>query len=158
MAWGGPDTARVIAPPPLMYLLVWLLCVAADRFLGLPRLGLSDAPRYGSAAALFAGGAGLALWGLALFKRAGTDIVPNRPTTALVTSGPYRWSRNPNYVAQTLLYAGGAVLANSLSALLALLPLLVVINVAVVRREERYLESLFGAEYRAYKTRVRRWV
>lgn len=158
MAWGGQDTARVIAPPPLIYLGVWLGSLALDRLLRLPQLPISDAARYSAAAVMFVLGAALGLWALTLFKQAGTNVVPNRPTTALVTHGPFRWSRNPGYICQTLIYVSFAVAAASWTALLLLAPLLVLIDRAVVLREERYLEAKFGGEYRAYAARVRRWL
>jgi protein-S-isoprenylcysteine O-methyltransferase Ste14 len=73
-------------------------------------------------------------------------------------NGPFRYSRNPGYVALAMIYAGIAVLRNALWAIL-LLPLVVyVIQREVIEREDRYLERTFGEEYLTYKTRVRRWV
>ena len=76
----------------------------------------------------------------------------------LTTEGPFRYSRNPAYLSLAMIYAGIAVLRNSLWTIL-LLPLVVyVIQREVIGREERYLERTFGEEYLDYKTRVRRWV
>ena len=158
MGWGGRDTARVVAPPPLLYLAAWLAAVLADLLLRLDGLGMRAAPRLLLAAVLFTAGAALGLWALALMKRAGTNVIPDRPTTALVTSGPFRWSRNPGYLCQTLIYLALVVAADSHSGLVLLAPLLVLVHYGVVKREERYLERLFGDEYRAYRRRVRRWV
>jgi len=91
-------------------------------------------------------------------ESAGTPADPRRPATALVTSGPFRLSRNPMYVARTMLYVGLALLANALWALLMLVPLLVVVQYGVVAREERYLARRFGAAYHAYRARVRCWL
>lgn len=101
----------------------------------------------------------IGLSGAWALRRAGTTISVDRPTTAIVASGPYRYSRNPLYVALTLLYLGlGAAALNTLWALVLLPPLLVVIQRGVIEREERYLERKFGEEYRRYKRRVRRWL
>jgi protein-S-isoprenylcysteine O-methyltransferase Ste14 len=99
-----------------------------------------------------------ALTAFAALRRAGTSPRPDRPTTALVTSGPYRYTRNPIYLSMAGLFAGVAILANALAPCL-LLPLVVlVIDRKMVVREERYLERLFGEEYRSYLARVPRWL
>lgn len=91
-------------------------------------------------------------------KRAGTNIRPDRPTTAIVSEGPFRFTRNPLYISLTGLYLGISLLVNALWPLLLLVPALVVLQRGVVAREERYLEAKFGESYRAYKSRVRRWI
>ena len=96
--------------------------------------------------------------GMRRFVAAGTNIPPNLPTTALVVDGIYGWTRNPLYLGATLVYLGLSVAAGSLWAIVLLAPLLWVINVGVIAREERYLERKFGDAYRAYKGRVRRWI
>jgi protein-S-isoprenylcysteine O-methyltransferase Ste14 len=76
----------------------------------------------------------------------------------LTTEGPFRYTRNPSYLALAMIYTGIASLRNSLWAFL-LLPLVVyVMQRAVIGREERYLERAFGEEYLSYKAQVRRWV
>jgi protein-S-isoprenylcysteine O-methyltransferase Ste14 len=92
------------------------------------------------------------------FRRAGTSPNPWRPTTAMVTGGPYRLSRNPMYLGFTLLYLGAACWANSLWLLLFLPVILALMQQLVILREERYLERRFGAEYVGYRNRVRRWI
>jgi protein-S-isoprenylcysteine O-methyltransferase Ste14 len=76
--------------------------------------------------------------------------------TALVVEGPFRLTRNPGYLGTGAVYAGAALLANALSALLVLPAVLAVIQRGVVEREERYLERRFGASYRTYRQRVHR--
>lgn len=91
-------------------------------------------------------------------KRRGTPVDPRRSTTALVTDGPYRYSRNPLYLRVTLFHLSVAFLLNDVWLLAVLPPVLIVLHVGVVRREERYLEAKFGNEYREYKAKVRRWL
>ncbi len=74
----------------------------------------------------------------------------------LVTDGIFRFSRNPMYVALTLLYSGIGAWVNSLWIVLCLAPVLVVMHQGVIRREERYLEDKFGDEYLGYKFEVGR--
>ena len=80
-----------------------------------------------------------------------------KPTTALVTTGPYRLSRNPGYLSLALIAGGVAVAAASLWTAAWLLVVLVVVDRAVIRREERYLEERFGDAYRRYRSATRRW-
>jgi protein-S-isoprenylcysteine O-methyltransferase Ste14 len=90
--------------------------------------------------------------------RAGTSFRTERPTTAIVTAGPFRYSRNPIYVALTLLYLGIGMVLNALWVLLLIVPVIAVMQRGVIAREERYLERKFGDEYRRYQVRVRRWL
>jgi protein-S-isoprenylcysteine O-methyltransferase Ste14 len=111
-----------------------------------------------TAGALILVGLAVPLVASAQFRVAGTEVRPWKPSTALVTSGMYRYTRNPMYVGMTLIYAGLSLLANSVIALAFLPPLLVLITYAVIKREEHYLEVSFGEPYREYKQRVRRWI
>ena len=83
---------------------------------------------------------------------------PVRPTAAIVTSGPFRFSRNPLYLALTLVYCGLSLAVNSWWGGVVLAPLLVVMHRGVVLREERYLERKFGETYRRYRSQVRRYL
>jgi protein-S-isoprenylcysteine O-methyltransferase Ste14 len=100
----------------------------------------------------------IAITALRALRQAKTTFDTMKPTTAIVTSGPFRYSRNPLYVSLTLLYLGVSLLINSLWIVLLVIPLLGVIQRGVIAREEVYLERKFGEEYLNYKSRVRRWV
>jgi protein-S-isoprenylcysteine O-methyltransferase Ste14 len=104
--------------------------------------------------------AGLAIiaFALAAFRAAGTSPHPNHPTAALTGAGPYRFTRNPMYLGLALLTAGIAGIGNALWPLLAVIPVVAIIQTQVIAREERYLETKFGEAYRSYRTRVRRWL
>jgi protein-S-isoprenylcysteine O-methyltransferase Ste14 len=84
-------------------------------------------------------------------------IRTDKPAPRLTTEGPFRYSRNPSYLALAMIYAGIALLRNSLWAILFLPLVVVVIQREVIGREERYLERAFGEEYLAYKEQVQRW-
>ena len=103
-------------------------------------------------------GTAFGLWGVWTLRRAGTGVRPDQPVTALVTGGPYRFSRNPLYVALTMIYVGITVAWGAWWPLATLVPALAVVHWRIVRREEQFLEIRFGDEYRAYRARVRRWV
>ena len=91
-------------------------------------------------------------------RKANTPVPGNRPTTAIVRAGPYRFSRNPIYLAFALFQLGIAAGFNSAGVLLALVPALALMALVVIPREERYLEARFPSDYAAYKREVRRWL
>ena len=87
-----------------------------------------------------------------------TSPLPIKPTTAIVATGPYRFTRNPMYVGLAALYLGITLWVDSLWPVLFLPAVLFMIQRFVIAREERYLEAKFGDQYRGYKARVRRWI
>jgi protein-S-isoprenylcysteine O-methyltransferase Ste14 len=155
---GEPDVAGVIALPPLIFLGFLAAAAVLEAVVPLPLLTAHALARYLAGAALAACGVVIIAMGTRRFLAAGTNIPPTLPTTALVVDGIYRQTRNPLYLGTTLIYLGLGVAAGSLWAVVLVVPLLWVINVGVVAREERYLERKFGDAYRAYKARVRRWI
>jgi len=153
------DHANVPVIPPVLFgagigagfLLKWLVPVRL-----VPPLLEREACFAGWALSLL----GLAFGGSALvtFLRARTTPHPNHPVSALVTWGPYRFSRNPMYVGLSGFTAGLALVANT-PWLLAVLPFVwLALRLLVIGREETYLERKFGEEYRAFKVRTRRWL
>ncbi|HNQ03267.1 MAG TPA: isoprenylcysteine carboxylmethyltransferase family protein [Thiobacillaceae bacterium] len=105
-------------------------------------------------------GMGLALfaWALSTFWRHHTTVNPYKAASNLVQDGPFRLSRNPIYVGDWLIYLGVMLLLRTLWPL-AFAPLVwIIIRFGVIRHEERHLEARFGAEYRQFKARVRRWL
>jgi len=91
-------------------------------------------------------------------RKSDVPIRTDKPVPRLTTEGPFRYSRNPSYLALAMIYAGIAFLLNSLWAILFLPLVVVVMQREVIGREERYLERTFGEEYLTYKGKVRRWV
>ncbi len=150
------DSPRVIAPPPLIYLsglatgiiLHWLKPVSflPENF-ALP-LGVTI-----TAVSII-----LVTTAMREFIKAKTNIDVRKPTTSIVTDGPYRFTRNPIYLAMTLLVVGIAVWVNTLWVFVTLVPVLLVMRFGVIAREEIYLAKKFGDEYLGYKSKVRRWM
>ena len=97
-------------------------------------------------------------WFLRTIRKTDVPIRTAKPVPRLTTEGPFRYSRNPSYLALAMIYAGIAFLLNSLWAILFLPLVVVVMQREVIGREERYLERTFGEEYLTYKGKVRRWV
>ena len=150
------DNPGIKVPPPLIYVVPLLLGLLLDT-----RKHISFLPR-GAARAmgwpLLGGGVVLNGWFLKTIRDAEVPVRTDKPVPKLTTEGPFRLSRNPGYLSFVMVYAGIALLRNSLWAIL-LLPLVVmVMQREVIGREESYLERTFGEEYLAYKVRVRRWV
>ncbi len=156
MAHEQHDNAGVIAPPPLIFvgsLAVGLLLQRLYPVKILPRVpGLILGSICFSVAGVLLPGA------FREMQRAKTNIDPYEPVTTIVTEGPFRYTRNPIYLALALLSAGIAFIANAFWVLLLLPFVLLLINFGVIEREERYLENKFGKQYLDYKARVRRWV
>lgn len=150
------DTARVIAPPPLIFLCALGIGFGLDTVMGTGSLPSRLALPVGSASIM--AGAGLMGSFVRAFGRARTSVDPYAPSQALVTDGPYRLTRNPGYVGMALTYAGIAIASNAPWALVALPAAIAVIDRGVIAREERYLTRRFGTPYEDYKRRVRRWI
>ena len=156
MASGHGQTAGVIAPPPAIFAAGLALGSLLQRIVPAPRL--PGGVRRALGLPLVGLGLGLGVWAIRTMLQAGTPLEPSRPTTAIVSSGPYRLTRNPIYAGMAFLYTGLALVAGRLWALALLPGVLAVVQRGVIEREERYLEARFGDEYRAYRARVRRWL
>lgn len=91
-------------------------------------------------------------------KRVGTNVFPTQPSLALATDGPYRYSRNPLYIAAAGVYLGVTLWVDSLVLLILLPPMVAVLHLGIVLPEERYLAAKFGRSYDAYRSAVRRWL
>lgn len=142
--------------PPLIYLGAIVLGLVVHGFWPQPIAPSSLSSPVGAVSMLAAGV--LFAFAVRSFRSAGTPIPGNRPTTTIVRAGPYRFSRNPIYLAFSLLQLGLAFWMNSVGLLLALVPALAVMALVVIPREERYLEARFPSEYRPYRESVRRWL
>ena len=92
------------------------------------------------------------------FQTAGTPVPGNKPTTIIVRTGPYRFSRNPIYLAFSIFQLGIASWVNSVWLIATLIAAVALMVSVVIPREERYLERRFGADYVDYKRSVRRWL
>ena len=152
------DNAGVRFPPPLIYLTALLVGIALEYAIGLHSFGVDRRILALAGVVLAFAGIALAMSAIALFRRAGTTPEPWTETTAIVTTGIYRRTRNPMYVAMAILYAGLALAADAPIALVLLPAVLVIVQTQVIAREERYLAAKFGEPYREYCRRVRRWI
>jgi protein-S-isoprenylcysteine O-methyltransferase Ste14 len=152
----GGNNPGVITPPPFIYAGALAAGLLANRRFPLPFLPRRLARMLGTL--LILSGFAVGLLGFREMRRAGTNVAVYRPATAVVTGGPYRFTRNPMYLGFTLMYAGISALANALLPILLLSAVQRVMRRGVIEREERYLERKFGDEYLKYRGRVRRWI
>ena len=156
-----PDAIGLGVPPPVVFLGPLILGLLLYRKIPAPFLPRGLARVLGLL--LCGGGVLLGGWTYQTMRQADTPIigepfVPDKPTSSLVTDGPFRYSRNPGYLGAAMVYAGIASLANALWAVLLLPVTLLTMQYTAIEREERYLEGNFGEEYLSYKARVRRWI
>ena len=150
------DKPGIVAFPGVLYAGAFVVAFALHLLWPMEVLELGVARVTGMA--ICAVGAALILWGIATMRAARTNIYPELPATALVTNGPFRFTRNPLYVALAILFTGLSIEMNNPWGLVVLVPLLAVMHHGVILREESYLERKFGEAYRRYKSRVRRYL
>ena len=153
----GQDVANLgLVRPPLVYLTSLLTGALIHLATPFPLLPGSLAAPLGAFLVLAA--IALFSYSVAKFRAAGTPVPARKPTTVIVRTGPYRFSRNPIYLAFSLLQLGIAIWVNSLWLLATLVGAVALIHCVVIRREEQYLERRFDAQYLNYKASVRRWL
>ena len=148
-------TSGVVAPPPALYAVPLAIGLLLQHWYPLPIFSHGGGTILGIV--LLLGGL-VGAPAVMAFRQADTSPKPWVPSTALVTSGPYRFTRNPMYLGFTLMYLGVTFWANAAWPLFLLPLVLVAMHYGVILREEAYMSTVFGEEYAAYRARVRRWV
>jgi len=151
-----PDNPGVIAFPPLIWLVNAVISVLVHLFIRAPIM------RYGICLVcgiIFISLAPtLAISASRSMKAAGTNVRPSEPALAIVRGGPFRFTRNPMYLALCLLQVALGFFLNDWITLLFVVPLALIFHYGVVLREEKYLTAKFGEPYLQYKRAVRRWI
>ncbi len=150
------DRPGVVAPPPLIYVAVYALgyLIQGRNPLLIPEHIFLEILGWVSVGSSLV----LAISGMIMMKRARTHIDVYKPSTAIVSEGPFRFTRNPLYLSLTLMYIGVATLKAMFWPLIVLPIAILIMQFGVIRREERYLTAKFGEEYLNYRGRVRRWL
>jgi len=154
---GAQEVANLgVVRPPVVYIAAIVSGVVLELARPAPFVLQEIAAPLGSLLLVAAG----ALFSSAVrtFRAAGTSVPGNKPSTTIVRTGPYRFSRNPIYLAFSLFQLGIAIWVDSLWLIATLGVAVALMARVVIPREERYLEGKFGAEYLAYKASVRRWL
>lgn len=142
--------------PPVYFLLTLILMTALHLLLPIARI--IPTPYAYAGAVLAVLGIAVTITGARTFRKAGTPVVPFEPSTVLVTHGLYRYTRNPMYLGLVSVLIGAAILFGSLGAWIPIPFFIWIIRARFILGEERFLESIFGGQYREYKRNVRRWL
>ena len=142
---------------PLVWLLIFLLLQTTLHFY-LPLVHLFHTPLQMGGLIPLLPGIAVMVWGARTFTRADTPLIPFETSTVLVSSGPFRFTRNPMYLGMTLILCGSALLFGSLAPLLSVVLFFLIIRGQYVIPEENMMKELFGDEYLLYCSRVRRWL
>lgn len=146
----------MLVPPPILLAVLALLSLAAhlvwQRYIVGSPVGIA------CGTAVVAASLALLGWSARAFKQAGTPVRPTSQAVSVVGVGPYRFSRNPMYVAMAGLLVGFGLLTGSWLFAAAAVVFLLVVHFGVVLPEESYMESLHGETYRQFKQQVRRWL
>ena len=148
--------ARGPSVPPV-YVIVALMAMGAFH-VGFPIARFLPAPYHYAGAVLMGLGLALMLWGALHFRRARTAIIPFQPVSALVTGGPYRYTRNPMYLGMAGFLLGAAVYLGTVTPFIVLPAFVGLIQERFILAEEAMLEEAFGRRYLDYKAAVRRWL
>jgi protein-S-isoprenylcysteine O-methyltransferase Ste14 len=154
----SPANAGVHYPPPLLYVAGIVAGWLAQRAHPLTITGNPSLVRTSLAIAFGLGWLAVFAAASGAFVRHRTTLIPNRPAAALVTSGIYRYTRNPMYVSLVLLYLAVTLVLDSWWPVVFLPLVVIAVDRLVIFREERYLAHAFPGEYAEYRERVRRWV
>jgi protein-S-isoprenylcysteine O-methyltransferase Ste14 len=149
------EQKRKIVPP--IYLLLSLIVMTVLHF-WYPIARIIEPPYSYAGVVLVVLGIAITATAARGFAKAGTPIIPFELSTALVTSGLYRITRNPMYLGMVVALLGAAVLFGSLTPFLPIPVFVWLIQKRFIEAEERFLEEIFGAQYLAYRNRVRRWL
>lgn len=144
----------VLRRPPAVFLAAIVLGIALNRAWPLPFVRPTLWPL---GAVLVLGAVLLFVLSFQEFRAAGTSVRGQKPTTTIVRTGPYRFSRNPIYLSFILLVIGSSIWLNDLWLLVTLVPPVVFVAAVVIPREERFLDRTFP-EYSSYRAAVRRWM
>jgi len=150
------DSPHVTVPPPIIFASGFGAAFILERLLP---LRLFTAYPFKLCGWFFAVASMLIAFGaIAMMLKAHTNIHPHRAADHLVSGGPFRFSRNPLYLAQVLLTIGAALYWDIGWAIVTLAPVVIILQNYVIRREELHLEAKFGVEYAEYKRRTKRWI
>lgn len=153
----NPIRLLMRVPVPWVFILTYLAGVGIGRA-GPFFWGRLPHETKTAGALLFAVGVAIAVWGQVLFRKARTTTIPGQTSSRLITSGPYRFSRNPMYVGLVLAYLGEAGMLGQVWPVILLPFVVAYLNWIVIPVEEARLRDAFGAEYDRYRASVRRWL
>ncbi len=148
--------AAVKFPPPLIFLSVIFFSYVLHYFWP---IGIADVLFHKYIGIIILGlGISIVIIGKNTFSRAQTNIEPWKPTKKIITTGIYKYSRNPIYLALCVMQVGIGIIVNSLWMIISLAISVALVYHTAIKKEEIYLAAKFGDEYKIFKNKVRRWL
>jgi protein-S-isoprenylcysteine O-methyltransferase Ste14 len=142
--------------PPVFLLVSLLLMAFLDQVF--PGADVIFRPYRYAGVVIIGLGLALIVWAALLFRRAGTNLHPHQPSLALVTGGPYRFTRNPIYLGMAGILLGAAIWMGSLTPFVVIPGFMALVGERFIDPEEAKMQATFGQAYLDYKERVRRWL
>ena len=152
----APDKAGVIIFPPLLYVLFLVAGILFSYFF--PHQILSFPVALSLGLFIFVIGFATLFTAANLFVKSKNPVNPSGSTQLIISSGIYKYTRNPMYVGLTIIFIGISLIFNAWVSFILLIPLLVIVQKGIIEREEKYLTRKFGNQYLSYKSKVRRWL
>ena len=150
------DHPGVKLPPPILFLGLGLIGVGMEYAIPLS-IGIDSPANYSGIGVIIISIVSI-MFMSKLFERNKTAIEPWKTTSKIITTGPYKYSRNPIYILFCGVPVGLGIAFDTYWALFAFIPALIIVYYSAVKKEEKYLEAKFGQEYLDYKGKVRRWL
>ncbi len=152
------ERANTFPWPPLLLLASITASIGLSRLLPLSWPGVDDTPARLVGLGIGALGVVLIIASIVTLRRHQTTVLPDRAATALVTTGPYRFFRNPIYLGDVMLLFGLAEFTKNVWFVIAATLFAVLVTPLQIVPEERHLEARFGNAYLEYKKRAKRWI
>jgi len=152
------DSPGILIPPPVFFFVCLIGGLLLEYYLPIHIINIPSMPRLVSGSILVFAAGFIAISGFYVLIKNKTTYHTGKATSRLVTCGPYRFSRNPLYLALLLLMAGIALFYASVWLLLAVPVLYLILLFKAVKPEEKYLSGKFGKKYLDYTAKVRRWI
>ncbi len=143
-------------PPPAWLAIALALIIVLHRYF--PIALLVPTPWHYAGIGIASLGVVIAVWSVALFRHVRTTIIPFRESAALITGGPYRFTRNPMYLSMAFILFSAAFFVGSLSPFVVVPIFILLIQMLFISREETMLAERFPAEFPSYRLKVRRWL
>lgn len=152
------DRANTFPWPPVLFVAALVAAWAMNLALPITWPGVDDGAARVIGISFGVAGIILVAWAIAALIGGGTTVMPDKASTALITSGPFGYFRNPIYLGEVLILLAAAELTKNVWYIVAAASLAVLVTMLQILPEERHLEARFGEAYRAYKARTRRWI
>ncbi len=152
------DNPGVLIPPPLIYTVIFLISIFVQNLVPITENYLKAFSTFAAGLVLIALSLIFVIPAVVKFIRTKNTLVTIKPAESLQTSGVYSFTRNPMYLGLLLLYLGLALTNGNWWTLILIPVLIFVVNIYIIKNEEKYLERAFGQNFLDYKKKVRRWI